>query len=128
MCFIALPAAWLRPPLAPAGVCATDRLHPNSASQTDTDSQQAQVGVPVHGLTAEALQAVDAATEAFAPAVMVGADGTDYPPGSAGGIPSTSSAGEGGTACCTLSRLVCDRHVEGCTPSDHIEPAKGVRL
>ena len=63
------------------------------------------MGVPVHGLTAEVLQAVDAATEAFAPAMMVGADSTGYPPGSAGGIPSTSSAGEGGTACCTLSRL-----------------------
>ena len=56
------------------------------------------MGVPVHGLTAEVLQAVDAATEAFAPAMMVGADSTGYPPGSAGGIPSTSSAGEGGTA------------------------------
>ena len=63
------------------------------------------MGVPVHGLTAEVLQAVDAATEAFAPAMMVGADSTGYPPGSAGGIPSTSSAGEGGTACNAHSRL-----------------------
>ena len=63
------------------------------------------MGVPVHGLTAEVLQAVDAATEAFGPAMMVGADSTGYPPGSAGGIPSTSSAGEGGTASWTPSRL-----------------------
>ena len=71
------------------------------------------MGVPVHGLTAEVLQAVDAATEAFAPAMMVGADSTGYPPGSAGGIPSTSSAGEGSTVLTCPSQAACDQHVEG---------------